>query len=142
MINLYLIMAFFAGFFLYRNPPPFILLYAVGCSVFIAGNLGRYLAIKYIKHSYSQFIEPIENGILVTHGMYTVIRHPLYMFYIMESMGLLLIYSNLYSFFAFICLVITIALRIIFEEKELVGKYKDEYLNYQKRTKRIIPFLY
>lgn len=77
----------------------------------------------------------------VTHGPYEIIRHPMYA-------GFLLIMSSLvqYNFtplriVAFLILIAVIILKVIREEDTLV-KEIQEYGEYRKKTKRLIPLVF
>ncbi len=80
---------------------------------------------------------------LITTGVYQYIRHPMYL-------GFLLLFFG-YSF-ALGSIVIAIVISLVFflifknrmelEEKILITKFGEEYLEYKERTKKILPFLY
>ena len=80
---------------------------------------------------------------LMTTGVFGYIRHPVYAggvlgvvgFYVaFRSVIMLILVSVLYF--------IVIRHRMLFEEEMLVEEFGDEYREYMKRTKRLIPFLY
>lgn len=79
---------------------------------------------------------------LQVNGMNKYVRHPLYAATGLFTIGLFLVfpyYKNLYFLIAFFAyLVIGIKL----EEKKLVDVYGNEYLQYQKRVKKMIPKLW
>ena len=84
-----------------------------------------------------------DNHQLITTGVYQLVRHPIYL-------GFLLLFFG-YSFtFGSIVLTIVISVafflifknRIDLEEKLLALEFGEEYLTYMKRTKRLFPFLY
>lgn len=79
---------------------------------------------------------------LVTDGPYEFIRHPMYTAVLIVVIGLLL---NSYSFpraMATFILVIDLYLKASYEETLLVRYFKKGYEDYQKKTKRFVPFLY
>jgi protein-S-isoprenylcysteine O-methyltransferase Ste14 len=80
-------------------------------------------------------------GALITTGPYRFIRHPIYtaicVFVIAGALGNLSLASALFAL-----LVVTGAIvRILLEERFLLGQYPD-YAAYSVKTKRIIPWLY
>jgi protein-S-isoprenylcysteine O-methyltransferase Ste14 len=84
---------------------------------------------------------PKENAMLVETGAYRLVRHPIYsgLFFAFLGWGLK-IHGWLtigYTILLFICLDIK-ARR---EERWLMGKF-PEYAEYQKRVRRLIPFIY
>ena len=83
---------------------------------------------------------PTQGG-LVTSGPYRFIRHPIYasvcLFVWVSALGHASVRSALLA-----CLVtIGVAIRVATEET-LVAKQYPEYLDYAKRTKRLIPFVF
>ena len=83
--------------------------------------------------------EPAE-GTLLTNGPYKFIRHPMY------ASALLFLWASILGHWslinAMIGLLVTgfIAVRIVTEEQLLHSQY-PEYVEYSKKTKRIIPYL-
>ncbi|MFX0087606.1 MAG: methyltransferase family protein [Candidatus Hodarchaeota archaeon] len=80
---------------------------------------------------------------LITKGPYHIIRHPIYT----GASFLFLGYSL--SFSSLICLIVILLVlalwlnkRMTLEETLLIQTFGEEYLNYIKRTKRLIPFIY
>lgn len=80
---------------------------------------------------------------VITTGIFRYIRHPIYAggllgvvgFYLsFRTILLLTVVSTLYF--------IVIRHRLLFEERLLVREFGEEYKNYMKSTKRLIPFLY
>ncbi len=80
---------------------------------------------------------------LVTSGIFRFIRHPIY------SGGLIVLLGIMVAFRSIIILIIVVVFnfiimrgRMIFEEKILEGEFGDEFREYCKRTRRILPFVY
>ena len=84
-----------------------------------------------------------EDHRLITTGVFGYIRHPVYAggvlgvvgsYLAFRSVVMLILVSTLYF--------IVIRHRMLFEEEMLTEEFGDEYREYMKRTKRLIPFLY
>jgi len=80
---------------------------------------------------------------LVTTGIYRVLRHPIYAGGIAVIFGLLLTFRGVIS-----ALAVTIVYffvfrhRLVFEERLLVQEFGDEYIDYMRKTWRLIPYVY
>jgi protein-S-isoprenylcysteine O-methyltransferase Ste14 len=53
-----------------------------------------------------------------------------------------LVFSSGYGFLVMLGIIPLFIYRIRIEEKMLIEKFGDEYLQYMKRTKKLIPFFY
>lgn len=79
---------------------------------------------------------------LITDGLFKYIRHPLYFSLALQFIGWGLFCSSLYGIVMMIIGYFFLIPRINIEEKMLIGVFGDSYVEYQKSTKKIIPFLY
>lgn len=80
-----------------------------------------------------------EGALLVTHGPYRFIRHPMYASVLLAALGLLLItfsWLRLGIFFV-LWLVLYLKLRI---EEELLARHFPDYSSYKKRSKMVFPW--
>ncbi len=112
-------------------------------TLLLAQVLGTILIIwslitKKIKHTHHHKLP--SGYFFTTQGPYEIIRHPIYA-------GIILLVSSLieYAFtpirvFAFLLLLIGIAMKILREEQTLLQKI-PEYKEYKKKTKALIPYL-
>ena len=82
-----------------------------------------------------------KNGQLVTKGIYGVIRHPMYFAHLLVLLPLIIDYYDLTRLIVFCVLMVTLLLKIQFEETHLVVHFEG-YAAYQEKTKKIFPFIY
>jgi protein-S-isoprenylcysteine O-methyltransferase Ste14 len=87
------------------------------------------------------FPKPIEDGTLVTTGVYGVVRHPIYTGLILGTLGLGLFRSSLLGSGLALVLFIFFDLKSRREEKWLIEAYPG-YVNYRKRVKKLMPWIY
>ena len=80
-------------------------------------------------------------GELVTTGPYRWLRHPIYASIIYFSCASIRSYPFIDTIAAVILIISGLFVRMILEEKSLRLTY-DNYVEYSKHAKRIIPFLY
>lgn len=79
-----------------------------------------------------------ENQRLVTSGPYRYVRHPSYLGYFLMFFGLFFFWPNLFTLFPLIA--IPGYFRVTLEEERLlVQRFGDRYVEYQKQTGRFIP---
>ncbi|MEN4053694.1 MULTISPECIES: isoprenylcysteine carboxylmethyltransferase family protein [Sulfurimonas] len=78
---------------------------------------------------------------LVTHGIYTYIRHPMYLSVLTIMLGVVLIYFSFYEIVLYIVLV-SVMLTKLFYEEHLWQYHSQEYEVYKKHTKRLVPFIF
>lgn len=85
----------------------------------------------------------IKNNTLVTTGVYSYVRNPIYSAFFLICTGILLLFSNLWLLILPIIywIYMTILMKNT-EEKWLENLYGDEYLTYKKRVNRCIPWKY
>lgn len=89
----------------------------------------------------SNITDKIENNQLVTDGVYALVRHPIYSAWLQFATALILLSQNIYLLIlpVIFWILLSIALKKT-EEKWLLDKFGDEYVNYCRVTNRFIPF--
>ena len=81
-----------------------------------------------------------EGHLLITHGVYREVRHPMYSALALYSVGLALVIPNWVAGFSnLVAFAILLALRIGAEEKMMGQQFGKEYVAYTARTKRLLP---
>ena len=113
-----------------------------GFSLSVIGVSIRVVAIRTLAKYFSTNLETMQDHKLVKHGIYRHIRHPAYLGTTLFSLGIALIFSSLYGFLLMLGLFPCYLFRIKIEESMLLEKFGDEYRNYKKKTKKIIPLIY
>jgi protein-S-isoprenylcysteine O-methyltransferase Ste14 len=89
----------------------------------------------------SKITQEILDNKLVKTGIYSYIRHPIYSAFLFISTGLIILSQNIFLFFLPILYWIILTIGMIkTEEKWLLEKFGDEYLEYSKKVNRFIPF--
>ncbi len=80
---------------------------------------------------------------LITTGIYEYVRHPIYAGGLLGIIGIYLAFRSLLTLTAVTILYFLIMRhRIGFEEEMLIKEFGDEYKNYMKKTKKLIPYVY
>ena len=78
---------------------------------------------------------------LVTSGPYSLIRHPTYTFYLLMFMGLPLL-TGIWPLYVLIPGFYGYVKTVKSEEDLLIAHFGEEYEEYQKITKKFIPFIW
>ncbi len=81
-------------------------------------------------------------SLLITTGFYKYIRHPIYLSIIPGVFGVLLKGIGYWQIILTAVVLISIVITAKVEEKEMIKKFGTEYLDYMKKTKMFIPFIF
>lgn len=113
----------------------------IAVGIFLIGYILWAIVLK--QNTYlSRTIKVEKNQHIIDKGLYSVVRHPMYLASIIVFLMMPLILCSLISFFVFLIYPIIIVFRIKFEEKFLI-KNLDGYIQYQKKVKyRLIPYIW
>ena len=113
-----------------------IFLLIVGLLFILSGLLIYFFAIK------AKITRSIKENTLVTHGVYSIVRNPIYSAWLFICTGTLFLYGNLYlalTLFLIFWLSLTILMKYT-EEKWLTELYGEAYLEYCKKVNRCLPW--
>jgi protein-S-isoprenylcysteine O-methyltransferase Ste14 len=113
-----------------------------GFALFVTGVSLRAIGKRTLKKSYSYVLKTSQRKALVKHGVYAHVRHPIYLAAMLYVTGTPLIFSSVYGFLVTLAFVPCILYRITIEEKMLIQEFGNEYLEYRKHTKKLIPYIY
>ena len=90
----------------------------------------------------SRTIKVVDNQKVIDSGLYSIVRHPMYLATLFLFLSMPLVLGSLISFFIFLLYPVLIIFRIIQEEKVL-EKELNGYKEYKKKVKyRLIPFIW
>ncbi|KAJ1925923.1 farnesyl cysteine-carboxyl methyltransferase [Tieghemiomyces parasiticus] len=119
--------------------------WTTGLLLLTAGQAIRTLAMVTAKRSFSHYIatERDPAHVLVTHGVYRSVRHPSYAGFLLFNAGLQIYLANPVAIVAYMMAVGQFVLRRMDQEEELLVQFfGSAYVNYQKRTAALIPYIY
>jgi len=115
---------------------------AFGLVLFLIGVSMRRVAKRTLGKYYTYGLKTLEKYELVKHGIYKHVRHPIYLAMLLYNNGITLFFSSLYGFLFMQAFIPLIIYRVKIEENMLIKKFGDEYREYMKETKKLIPFIY
>ncbi len=81
-----------------------------------------------------------KRGFFEKHGIYSLVRHPIYLGVILVAIGISVISTSLFGFLIMSLLFPFFLIR--FEESLLNEEFGDAYRNYQEKTRKLISFIY
>ena len=105
--------------------------------LFILGGLGLWIKAVLLQ----KIGEEIKRGKLITDGVYSLVRNPIYSAFLFVFTGILCLFYNLYLLLLpFLFWLFLTVLMQCTEEKWLKEKFGDEYTEYAKKVNRVIPW--
>lgn len=84
---------------------------------------------------------PKQGAKLITSGPYSLIRHPMYTAQILALIPLVIEHFTYLRLAVLIILSVVLIIKINFEEKQLVKQFEN-YNEYRKKSKKLIPFIF
>jgi protein-S-isoprenylcysteine O-methyltransferase Ste14 len=144
IIWIVLTVAIIGGAMFTSNFPAFnAVLSNIGLVLIIAGIIIRWISILSLGKMFTTNVAIQNEHKLKTDGLYKVIRHPSYTGSLISFLGLGFAFGNIYSIFiVFIPILLAFLYRIKVEEDALTLHFKEEYEEYKKSTKKLIPYIY
>ena len=96
------------------------------------------LALISFGNSWRVGVDKQNSGKLVTNGIFSISRNPVFVFMDIYFLGVWLIYSNIFFLIALILVITGIHFQILQEEKFLLKQYGKEYKDYQRKVRRYL----
>ncbi len=107
----------------------------------IFGLVLLFASILNLGKNLTPFPRPLPDGQLVTIGIYSLVRHPMYFSIILVCLGFSLLTTNPIRLGLTGILFIFFDAKSRYEETWLKQKFPD-YIDYQKRVKKLVPWIY
>ncbi|MFH1115963.1 MAG: methyltransferase [Pseudomonadota bacterium] len=108
------------------------------------GLLGLAIALmsyRALGRNFRVYAAPRRSGTLVTSGIYSLIRHPMYTGVIMMFLGYLLFFGSMFSVPLWLTFTLLYLIKSVKEERILADRF-PEYDQYRKQTWKFVPYLY
>jgi len=114
----------------------------LGITFVIIGIIIRQWSIYVLGRFFSSTVAIQKNQKVVDNGPYRLIRHPSYTGILISLIGFgLALQSLAATLLIIIIFAVAYGYRIQVEEKTLTSELGDEYIEYSKKTKRLIPYI-
>ena len=117
--------------------------FAIGMALAVLGFVIRIHSILTLKQYFTYSVAKVENHKIIETGLYKFIRHPGYLGQFIIFIG---ISTSISNWLSILLMLIPVTLgylyRIKVEERFMLEQLGADYLNYQERTKRLIPMIY
>lgn len=96
-------------------------------------------AHRTLGESFSYALEVKDEQRLVTSGPYAKVRHPVYTSHIVFNIGMVFVASNWILLIIWVLGIPFTYHRMFQEEKMMIDEFGDVYIEYMRRTGRLIP---
>ncbi|MDR1723545.1 MAG: isoprenylcysteine carboxylmethyltransferase family protein [Tannerella sp.] len=101
-----------------------------------------YVIHRTLGDNWSPVLETRREHTLVVTGPYRYVRHPMYTDMLLWAVSFSLLTANwFYASTLAVGLAILLSIRIPDEERLMAARFGDEYRNYMRQTKRLIPLI-
>ncbi len=115
----------------------------VGLALIVIGIVLRLIIIKSLGKFFTAVVTIKQDHKLKTDGFYHFLRHPSYSASLLSFIGFGISLNNWVSLVLVIVMVLIVFInRIKTEEKALIEFFGQDYLDYMKSTKALLPFIY
>jgi len=129
---------------LYLRQPQFSwVFFLIGFPLFVIGTIVRMAGQNNLDKQFTIAVKIVDNHELITDGIHSYIRHPMYTGMFLMLIGLCLALQSFAGILVTILLVIPAGVyRVYVEEKVLLKFFGKKYSDYMKKTKRFLPYLF
>jgi len=110
-----------------------VMIFGFGFAIWARMHLGRY---------WSDRVSVVENHRLIRSGPYRLVRNPIYTGFLMAVLGTAIMMVELRAILALVLMLAAVLYKTHQEEKLLGGQFPREYMEYKRKVKSLIPFVY
>lgn len=133
------------GLYLFREPaslgiwslPPGVT--ALGWSLLVAGLMLVVVAQRQMGASWRVGIDPTQPTGLVTHGLFSRVRNPIFTGMLGSALGLVAVMPSAWTLLGWLFLVYVLGLQVRLEEAHLLTLHGARYRDYAARVGRFLP---
>ena len=116
---------------------------AVGIALILVGAAMVVLGFLALRDTFQPGgFTPRSQDLLVTWGIYSLVRNPLNAGVLSVTLGLALVVQSLFAMALFIIYIILVLRVISIEENQLSEAFAEEYRSYRRKVRRLVPFIY
>jgi protein-S-isoprenylcysteine O-methyltransferase Ste14 len=117
--------------------------FAVGVALMLVGVALRWWAVRSLGRFFTTDVAVVPQQQVIQRGPYRFIRHPSYSGTLLTMLGLGLAMTSWASLVAnMFCTLAGLAYRVRVEEQALSAELGRPYVEYMRRTRRFIPFMF
>jgi len=113
----------------------------IGAALGVGGLLIGFLSFRALGRNFRVFAAPRRSGTLITSGVYSRVRHPMYTAVITSLGGYALYFGSLWALPFWLGCTILYIIKAVKEER-LLAEHYPEYEDYRRRSWRFIPFVF
>jgi len=122
--------------------PPGIPIEVTGTVFAILGVAFAIWSRQSLKNNWSGEVAISENQQFIYGGPYAMVRHPIYAGMLLTLLGTTLVSSTVGSLLGFVLAILSLWQKASIEEQFLMVEFGEQYANYQRQVKFLIPFIY
>jgi len=127
----------------FRNAYDNLLLSIVGLFIIATGIIFRIWAIHTLGKHFTATVQIKQDHQLITSGPYSIVRHPSYLGAMWAMVGTSVFLNSIIGIIiSVVCMFYAYYIRITTEERALSDLFGKEYSEYQKKVKKLIPFIW
>jgi protein-S-isoprenylcysteine O-methyltransferase Ste14 len=117
--------------------------FALGLAILLAGSALRHYCFRTLGRYFTGNVKVQDDQPVIEHGLYRFVRHPSYTVGVLMYFGTGLALTNWLSILILVGMgVVTYSYRVRVEEQALGSSLGQPYLEYMRRTKRFVPFVF
>ncbi len=120
-----------------------------GIPIDVTGTIFAILGVAFaiwsrqsLRNNWSGEVAIKEGQQLIHSGPYAIVRHPIYAGILLALLGTTLISSTVGSLLGFLLAILSLWQKAYVEEQFLLVEFGEQYANYQREVKFLIPFIY
>lgn len=112
-----------------------------GAALMLAGALVCLAGAAQLGRNLTPSPRPRRDARLIRSGAYRLVRHPIYSGLILAAVGWALFVHGVLTLLYAVALFLLLDAKTRYEERMLVARF-DDYRDYQRRVRRLVPFIY